>query len=114
MEAQSDLGNGSSATTADEIERKTTEDRHEDYELKPTDTWDTEEQKIGEKENDVEKQLSRSQSLGQPIPPNQANLHHTTTALDWEGPTDPDNPWNWSLWKRTYYAASPAGLAFTV
>lgn len=33
--------------------------------------------------------------------------------LDWEGPEDPDNPLNWSSFKRHYHIVPPAALSFT-
>ncbi|KAF2202288.1 MFS general substrate transporter [Delitschia confertaspora ATCC 74209] len=34
--------------------------------------------------------------------------------LDWDGPNDPDNPRNWSLWQRTYHTAVPSVMCFIV
>ncbi|KAI9813299.1 MAG: hypothetical protein M1827_004241 [Pycnora praestabilis] len=36
------------------------------------------------------------------------------TAQDWTGPDDPENPVNWSRWKRSYHVLVPALFAFTV
>ncbi|KAH4821383.1 hypothetical protein HBH61_016510 [Parastagonospora nodorum] len=33
---------------------------------------------------------------------------------DWDGDDDPDNPYNWSTWKRFYHAAAPALFGFAV
>lgn len=30
-------------------------------------------------------------------------LRKSVTALDWNGPDDPDNPQNWPLWQRVYH-----------
>jgi hypothetical protein len=43
-----------------------------------------------------------------------APVHRTVTAQDWTGPDDPENPHNWSLWKRIWHTIPPALLAFTV
>lgn len=37
-----------------------------------------------------------------------------TTALDWDGPDDPENPFNWPLWKRVYQTIGTGLLAFAV
>jgi hypothetical protein len=34
-------------------------------------------------------------------------------ASDWTGPTDPDNPQNWSKWFRKYHIVPPALISFT-
>lgn len=31
---------------------------------------------------------------------------------DWDGPDDPENPWNWNTWKRIYHTFIPASIAF--
>jgi hypothetical protein len=36
------------------------------------------------------------------------------TAQDWTGPNDPENPWNWPLWKRLYHTALVGVFCFTV
>jgi hypothetical protein len=33
---------------------------------------------------------------------------------DWDGPDDPENPHNWSLWLRAYHTAIPALFGFAV
>lgn len=35
-------------------------------------------------------------------------------ALDWDGPDDPDNPYNWPTWRRVYITFSTALLGFAV
>ena len=30
---------------------------------------------------------------------------------DWNGPDDPENPWNWPFWKRCYHTFIPSGIA---
>jgi hypothetical protein len=37
----------------------------------------------------------------------------SNTALDWNGPNDPENPLNWSKWKRFYHVVPPAIISFT-
>lgn len=34
--------------------------------------------------------------------------------LDWDGPDDPDNPHNWSMWKRVLHSAIPAIYGFAL
>ena len=36
------------------------------------------------------------------------------TPLDWTSPTDPDNPYNWTLWKRGYHILVPTVLSLVV
>lgn len=38
--------------------------------------------------------------------------HQPTTALDWDGADDPENPHNWSKWKQAYHALVPSALGF--
>lgn len=49
--------------------------------------------------------------------PNHADGHpvvRVVTAQDWNGPDDPENPQNWSLWKKTYHIAPTGLFAFVV
>src|SRR5205809_277064 len=46
------------------------------------------------------------------VPPNA--VARTLTAADWDGPQDPENPWNWSLSKRVYQTAMTGLFGFTV
>jgi hypothetical protein len=34
--------------------------------------------------------------------------------LDWNGPDDPDHPYNWPMWKRIYMTSVPALLCVNV
>lgn len=34
--------------------------------------------------------------------------------LDWNGPDDPDCPYNWPMWKRIYMTSVPALLCVNV
>ncbi|KAI9735911.1 MAG: hypothetical protein M1834_001377 [Cirrosporium novae-zelandiae] len=43
---------------------------------------------------------------------NEKGLIRTVTAQDWNGPDDPENPYNWSLSRRIYNTTIPAILAF--
>ena len=36
------------------------------------------------------------------------------TPLDWTSPTDPENPHNWTLWKRGYHIIVPTVLSTVV
>ncbi|KAH6613083.1 MFS multidrug transporter-like protein [Boeremia exigua] len=36
-----------------------------------------------------------------------------TTALEWNGPDDPDNPVNWPKWQRYWHIVPPAIISFT-
>jgi len=38
----------------------------------------------------------------------------TPPALDWDGPDDPENPFNWPRSKRIFHTVIPGLLAFTV
>lgn len=37
-----------------------------------------------------------------------------TTAQDWDGPDDPENPQNWSNFKRAFHIVPTAALGFAV
>jgi len=43
-----------------------------------------------------------------------SGLTKTITAQDWNGPNDPENPMNWSLWQRIYHTTVPALFSFVV
>ena len=43
-----------------------------------------------------------------------SGLTKTTTAQDWNGPDDPENPMNWPLWQRIYHTTVPALFGFVV
>ena len=43
-----------------------------------------------------------------------SNVTRIITAQDWTGPNDPENPFNWSTWKRAYHTSVPALLGFLV
>lgn len=36
------------------------------------------------------------------------------TPLDWTSPADPENPYNWTLWKRGYHIIVPTVLSMVV
>ncbi|MCJ1415196.1 hypothetical protein MMC32_001527 [Xylographa parallela] len=42
------------------------------------------------------------------------DITRTVTAQDWNGPDDPENPMNWSMWSRVYHTSVPALLGFLV
>jgi len=35
-----------------------------------------------------------------------------TSAKDWNGPDDPDNPQNWALGKKLYHTVIPGSIGF--
>ena len=35
-------------------------------------------------------------------------------ALDWDGPDDLENPYNWSVWQRVFHSAMPALYCFVL
>lgn len=41
-----------------------------------------------------------------------AQIEIQTTVLDWDGPSDPDNPINWPKWKRYWHIVPPAIISF--
>ncbi|KAM7196748.1 Major facilitator superfamily domain containing protein [Naviculisporaceae sp. PSN 640] len=43
-----------------------------------------------------------------------ADLQQESQASDWTGPDDPDCPYNWPMWKRTYMTSIPAFLCINV
>jgi hypothetical protein len=38
--------------------------------------------------------------------------YQPSTALDWDGPADPENPQNWPKWKQVYHMFVPSVLGF--
>ncbi|QIX01081.1 hypothetical protein AMS68_006598 [Peltaster fructicola] len=40
--------------------------------------------------------------------------HTPQTAQDWDGPNDPENPFNWPTWKKAYHTMASAVLGFSV
>jgi MFS family permease len=59
-------------------------------------------------EPDVERQ-SPIEDL--PTSPAKESRAQTLPVDDWDGPNDPENPWNWPLWKRCYHTFIPSGIA---
>ena len=41
-------------------------------------------------------------------------VRRVTTAQDWEGNDDPENPHNWSTWRRAYHVIVPGCYGFVV
>jgi hypothetical protein len=41
-------------------------------------------------------------------------ISRVVTAQDWTGPDDPENPHNWSLFKRIWHTVQPALFGFAV
>ncbi len=37
-----------------------------------------------------------------------------SSVTDWDGPDDPDNPFNWPLWQRVYHVTTPGFFGFAV
>jgi multidrug resistance protein len=57
---------------------------------------------------DVERQIQ----IGNPSHPLKKELSVRTPPVDdWDGPNDPENPWNWPTWKRCYHTFIPSGIA---
>ena len=61
----------------------------------------------------------KEMETGLPITSNPSARDHsglakTITAQDWNGPDDPENPMNWSLWQRIYHTTVPALFGFVV
>ncbi|KAF2737472.1 MFS general substrate transporter [Polyplosphaeria fusca] len=85
--------------------------------------------------SDTNKDLEKGDNLGnQDIgtddtairPTHQTNLAHLdaekaendssqgVNANDWDGPNDPDNPYNWPMWRRIYQSIVPGFFGFAV
>ena len=68
--------------------------------------------------SDVETTEVDSKTERPPTPDSAAMDHpvltNAATAHDWNGPDDPENPMNWSLWKRIYHTTVPALFGFIV
>lgn len=69
-------------------------------------------------ETDVEKRLDSNagtvdtqQSSAAPVAPEKAIA---PPPLDWDGPDDPENPFNWSLSKRVFHTLLTGLLSFSV
>lgn len=64
-----------------------------------------------EPQRDLEKSVShatqQSAHSGHPV-------QKAVTAQDWTGPDDPENPFNWNIWKKVYHVAIPALQCFTM
>jgi hypothetical protein len=58
-------------------------------------------------------------NIEKPAPPDDdsetpGSLTTVVTALDWTGPDDPENPYNWSKARKFYHAFAPSLFAFAV
>jgi hypothetical protein len=49
-----------------------------------------------------------------PLAPEQPLAQKLDAVTDWDGPTDPENPKNWSLGSRIYHTMLPALYGFSV
>lgn len=66
---------------------------------------------------DAESQASSAAAKVQPEDDTHSNIdakHDAAALLDWEGPSDPANPRNWSLAKRAFHTGLPALYALLV
>jgi hypothetical protein len=65
--------------------------------------------------NSTQLDLEKSNSRATQAPGQDAESRHpVTTAEDWDGPDDPDNPLNWSTRKKIYNTLVPAFQCFTI
>jgi len=67
----------------------------------------------------AEDEAANSNELAQiptekPGPIRNEGLKRPITAQDWTGPTDPENPHNWTFSKRIYHTLIPAAYGFVV
>ena len=62
--------------------------------------------------NDLEKTPTRPTQP--PAKGQSGQLQRATTAQDWTGPDDPDNPINWSLLLKIWHIVVPGMQSFTV
>ncbi|EXJ94581.1 hypothetical protein A1O1_02977 [Capronia coronata CBS 617.96] len=66
---------------------------------------------IAPPEQEIEKTISRTTQTSRRSRRSDRTI---TTAQDWVGPDDPDNPLNWPLLKKTYHTLIPALQCFTI
>jgi len=59
-------------------------------------------------ETDLEKQATNHNAEGH------HNAVRVVTAQDWTGPNDPENPFNWSIYKRSYHILVAGLFALSV
>lgn len=71
-------------------------------------TLDAEISQDVEKTADIEA-ISSNESIKKHQP-----IRLATVTNEWEGPDDPENPWNWPLWKKAYHTSIPALQSFTM
>jgi hypothetical protein len=64
----------------------------------------------GEKSDEVIQPVTPRSSSDEEKAIEQPNLKKP---LDWDGPDDPGNPWNWSHFKRVYHIIPPALVSFS-
>lgn len=55
--------------------------------------------------------LGELPSEGPPFTQEREKDLRTPRLDDWDGPDDPENPWNWPTWKRAYHTFIPSGIA---
>jgi len=72
--------------------------------------------KFGSSDNDSVRDDRIPEDQGKALSQELSKLHHEppspTTAADWNGPDDPDNPLNWTMRKRALHIAPIAFLSF--
>jgi hypothetical protein len=54
-----------------------------------------------EEEERIDAQPRSNSTSSRTLSPPQAAI------IDWDGPDDPENPMNWSMWKKVYVASVP-------
>jgi hypothetical protein len=57
---------------------------------------------------------SREQRLSEGLANRDESSALPVESLDWSGPDDPDDPYNWSTLKAAYHTTVPAAFGFAV
>ncbi|KAH8806094.1 MFS transporter [Xylogone sp. PMI_703] len=67
-----------------------------------------------EEMNDVEKDSGKITADMSQHSPKVEKPAQSISTTDWDGPDDPENPWNWPFWKKAYHTSIPAFQSFAI
>lgn len=74
-----------------------------EHDASVTSTPDSRRSQSHEVEDNADIEKLSTQQIAEP---DGHKIAKATTAQDWSGPDDPENPHNWPLWTRIYHTAS--------
>jgi hypothetical protein len=66
-------------------------------------------------DRDLERQVGNEKVINNDRHTSSASVYASIAKdLDWDGPDDPGNPYNWPVWQRVFHSAMPALYCFVL